>query len=409
MNKLKSYGIVTGSYWAFMLTDGALRMLVLLYFNKLGYSPVTLALLFLFYEIFGIITNLLGGWLAQIKGLKFTLILGLSIQPLALLALSFMNANWSPIRAIPFVMIIQAISGISKDLTKMSSKTAVKFLVPSDQSSSLFKWVSLLTGSKNTIKGLGFFVGGLLLQSVGFRYGLWILTAIILTVLLLSATELPENIGETKSKIRFKSLFDISDSLKLLSGARVFLFASRDIWFVVALPVYFSLYFGWSHTQVGGFMALWIIGYGIVQGFAPVILKFWTKGKAPTGMTAANVSKVLTLVMIIITLLFTFNIQPDYSITIGLIIFGVVFALNSSVHSFLVLDYAHGDKAAANVGFYYMANATGRLIGTLMSGLLFQFGGILWALTGSTLFLVINYIITRKLRDSPKPAPEKRT
>lgn len=398
MNKLSSYGIVTGSYWAFMLTDGALRMLVLLYFNKLGYSPVTLAFLFLFYELFGMITNLLGGWLAQGKGLKFTLIMGLSIQPIALIALSFMNNSWSPALAIPFVMIVQAVSGISKDLTKMSSKTAVKFLVPEDQSSSLFKWVSLLTGSKNTIKGLGFFVGGFLLQTVGFQYGLWILAGIILAVLVLSLTSLPESIGETKSKIKFKKLFNISNSLKLLSGARVFLFAARDIWFVVALPVYFSAVFGWSHSQVGGFMAMWVIGYGIVQGFAPVILKFWTKGEAPTGVTASNVSGILMLTMTVIALLFAFNIHPAYSITIGLIIFGVIFALNSSVHSFLVLDYAQGDKAASNVGFYYMANATGRLIGTLLSGLLFQFGGILWALAGSAVFLVVSYIITRKLR-----------
>ena len=404
MNKLKSYGIVTGSYWAFMLTDGALRMLVLLYFNKLGYSPVTLAFLFLFYEIFGIITNLMGGWLAQGKGLKFTLILGLAIQPIALVALSFMNNSWNPAFAIPYVMVIQAVSGMSKDLTKMSSKTAVKFLVPSDKSSSLFKWVSVLTGSKNTIKGLGFFVGGLLLQSVGFRHGLWILAAIILLVLVLSLTSLPESIGETKSKVRFKKLFDISDSLKLLSGARVFLFAARDIWFVVALPVYFSTFFGWSHSQVGGFMALWVIGYGFVQGFAPVILRFWTKGEAPTGVAAANVSGILTLIMTVIALLFAFDIQPAFTITVGLIVFGIIFALNSSVHSFLVLDYAHGDKAASNVGFYYMANATGRLIGTLLSGLLYQFGGILWALVGSALFLLISFTITGKLRQVSSPS-----
>lgn len=324
--------------------------------------------------------------------------MGLSIQPIALIALSFMNQSWSPYMAIPYVMIIQALSGMSKDLTKMSSKTAVKFLVPEDKSSSLFKWVSVLTGSKNTIKGLGFFVGGFLLQSLGFKHGLWVLAALILIVLILALTSLPENIGEKKSKVDFKKLFDISDPLKLLSEARVFLFAARDIWFVVALPVYFSVYFGWSHSQVGGFMALWVIGYGIVQAFAPVILRFWTGGKAPTGNAAANVSEILALIMIIIVLLFAFNIQPALTITFGLIIFGIVFALNSSVHSFLVLDYAHGDKAAANVGFYYMANATGRLIGTLLSGLLFQFGGILWALIGSALFLIISYSITRKLR-----------
>lgn len=399
MKKLGSYAIVTGSYWAFMLTDGALRMLVLLYFHQLGYSPVTLAFLFLFYEIFGIVTNFMGGWLAQWKGLKFTLIAGLSIQPIALISLSFMNQEWQPVVAIPFVMFVQAMSGISKDLTKMSSKTAVKFLVPEDQSSALFKWVAILTGSKNAIKGFGFFVGGFLLQTIGFTYGLWSLSGVIVLVLLLSLFFLPENIGEKKSKISLKNMFNISRPLKLLSGARVFLFASRDIWFVVALPVYFSAYFGWSHSEVGGFMALWVIGYGFVQGMAPNILKYWTKGASPGGRTATNVSIILAFVMIIITLLFGLNINPAYSVTIGLIIFGCVFALNSSVHSFLVLDYAHGDKAAASVGFYYMANATGRLVGTLLSGLLFQFGGVLWALIGSALFLVISSTITAKLRD----------
>ncbi|MGL1893042.1 MAG: organoarsenical effux MFS transporter ArsJ [Spirochaetaceae bacterium] len=398
MKKLGAYGIVTGSYWMFMLTDGALRMLVLLYFNNLGYSPVTLAFLFLFYEIFGIITNLLGGWLAQTKGLKFTLISGLAIQPIALISLSFMNSNWAPALAIPFVMIIQAISGMSKDLTKMSSKTAVKFLVPKDESSKLFKLVSILTGSKNAIKGLGFFVGGYLLQTVGFKYGLWILSLLIIIVLTLSLSFLPNNIGETKSKVNFKSLFDIPNSLKLLSGARVFLFASRDIWFVVALPVYFSVYFKWSHSQVGAFMASWVIGYGIIQSLAPSILRKWTKGLAPTGKIASIVSLLLTAVMIIITLLFGFNIFTTYTVTIGLIIFGFVFALNSSIHSFLVLDYSKGDKAAANVGFYYMANATGRLLGTLLSGLLYQLGGILWALIGSGVFLVFSYLITKKLK-----------
>ncbi|QEN03423.1 organoarsenical effux MFS transporter ArsJ [Thiospirochaeta perfilievii] len=397
MKKLGSYIVVTGAYWAFMLTDGALRMLVLLYFHNLGYSPVTLAFLFLFYEVFGVITNLFGGWLAQFKGLKFTLILGLAIQPIALVTLSFMNSNWNPAFAIPFVMIVQAISGISKDLTKMSSKTSIKFLVPKDESSKLFKMVSILTGSKNAIKGFGFFVGGILLQAVGFKYGLWILSALIIIVLILSLFLLPQNIGETKSKICFKKLFDISRPLKLLSGARVFLFASRDIWFVVALPVFFSTYFKWSHSQVGAFMASWVIGYGLVQGLAPTILRYWTKDEAPNSRVAKTISLLLAIVMVLIILLFELNFYIKLTITIGLIIFGFVFALNSSVHSFLVLDYSHGDKAAANVGFYYMANAFGRLIGTLLSGLLFQFGGILWALIGSGTFLVTSYITTRRL------------
>lgn len=398
MKKLGSYALVTGSYWAFMLTDGALRMLVLLYFHNLGYSPVTLAFLFLFYEFFGIVTNLFGGALAQWKGLKFTLIAGLAIQPLALTGLSFLNSSWTPAFAIPFVMSIQALSGISKDLTKMSSKTAVKFLVPKDKSSVLFKWVAILTGSKNAIKGFGFFVGGFLLQTIGFKAGLWSLSGVVCIVLFLSLLFLPENIGESKSKIDLKKLFNHGRKLKILSVARVFLFASRDIWFVVALPVYFSSVFKWSHTQIGGFMAFWVIGYGFVQGLAPAILKKWTRGKAPTGITAFNVSIILAFVMALIVILFQLGFYPALSITIGLIIFGAVFALNSSVHSFLVLDYADDNKAASNVGFYYMANATGRLIGTLLSGLLFYFGGVLWALFGAGIFLIINAVIIGRLK-----------
>lgn len=398
MKKFGSYGIVTGAYWTFMLTDGALRMLVLLYFNRLGYSPVVLAFLFLFYEIFGVITNLIGGWIAQHKGLKFTLIAGLSIQPVALILLTLLDDSWSPNLAVPFVMAVQALSGIAKDLTKMSSKTAVKFLVPKDENSRLFKWVSLLTGSKNAIKGFGFFVGGFLLQSIGFRKGLWSLALLIITVLILSLSFLPDNIGEKKSKISFKKLFDISDKLKLLSGARVFLFASRDIWFVVALPVYFSTVFNWSHSMVGAFMAFWVIGYGFIQGFAPGILKIWTKGRAPSSGAAFNVLLILFILITTIALLFGLNIYSKIIITSGLILFGVIFALNSSVHSFLVLDYANGKKAAADVGFYYMANAVGRLIGTLFSGILFQKGGLLLALCGAAVSLFLCAIFTFKLK-----------
>jgi len=397
MKKIGSYIVVTGAYWAFMLTDGALRMLILLYFNNLGYPPITLAFLFLFYEFFGVVTNLFGGWLAQLKGLKFTLILGLLIQPIALILLSFLNSSWDHLYAIPFVMGVQALSGIAKDLTKMSSKTAVKFLVPKDQGSKLFKLVSLLTGSKNAIKGIGFFVGGFLLQSIGFKYGLWVLSSIVFLVLLLSIAFLPENIGETKSKMNLKNLFDISSSLKFLSGARVFLFGSRDIWFVVALPVYFSEVLNWSHSKVGSFMALWVIGYGFIQGFAPRILKIWTRGKAPTSRAATNVSLILLFVMVTITTLFGLNFYTKYILTIGLVLFGSVFAINSAVHSFLVLDYAHGDKAASSVGFYYMANATGRLVGTLLSGILFQFGGVFLSLLGSSIFLLLVYFITNRL------------
>ncbi len=397
MNQLRAYGVVTGAYWSFMLTDGALRMLVLLYFHKLGYAPVTLAFLFLFYEFFGIITNLFGGWLAHRFGLKSTLIWGLMLQPFALIGLTFMNQEWQPAIAIPFVMAIQALSGIAKDLTKMSSKTAVKYLIPEDKSSSLFKWVAILTGSKNAIKGAGFFVGGFLLQRFGFDYALWILAGIILLALASSLLFLPQEIGKAKSKSKLKGLFQQKSEIKILSLARVFLFGARDIWFVVAIPVYFTTTFGWNFTKVGTFMALWIIGYGFIQASAPALLKRLTNGEAPDGKTALIISTLLTIVMALITTLFVANICPQVSILGGLLLFGAVFALNSSVHSFLVLEYSDGDKAATNVGFYYMANAVGRLVGTLLSGLLFQAGGVGWALVGSTLFLAITSIITLKL------------
>ena len=394
MKDLRSYATVTGAYWSFMLTDGALRMLVLLYFHKLGYSPVTLAFLFLFYEFFGIVTNLFGGWLAHRFGLKSTLVWGLALQPLALIGLTFMNPEWAPAVAVPFVMAIQALSGIAKDLTKMSSKTAVKFLVPEDQSSSLFKWVAVLTGSKNAIKGAGFFAGGFLLQKLGFDYALWALAGIIFLALFSSLFLLPGDIGVTKTTSKLKGLFDQKREIKILSAARVFLFGARDIWFVVAIPVFFASTFGWSFTRVGSFMAFWVIGYGAVQASAPAVMKHFTKGKAPGRKSALVISLILTGIMSLIAVLFAQNIAPHIIIVGGLLLFGVVFALNSSVHSFLVLDYADGEKAAINVGFYYMANALGRLIGTLLSGLLFQWGGVLWALSGSAVFLGLTSCIT---------------
>ena len=391
-----------------MLTDGALRMLVLLYFHQLGYSAITLSFLFLFYEFFGIITNLFGGWIAQRYGLRLTLNLGLFLQPLALIGLSFLDKNWPPILAILFVMGIQALSGISKDLTKMSSKTAVKFLIPQDQSSKLFKWVAILTGSKNAIKGAGFFVGGFLLQTYGFEKSLWILSTVIIIALLSSLIFLNGDMGQVKSKSKLRGVFQQKSEIKILSAARVFLFGARDIWFVVAVPIYMTTQFGWSFTQVGTFMATWVIGYGLIQSLAPSILKIFSKSQAPDGKLAFKISAILTFVMASIALFYasqSLSFHPVWLSTHvviigGLMIFGAVFAMNSSVHSFLVLDYAEGDKAATSVGFYYMANAVGRLVGTLLSGLLFQWGGISYTLLGSVMFLIFTTLISLKLPKS---------
>ncbi|ERP31382.1 organoarsenical effux MFS transporter ArsJ [Chitinivibrio alkaliphilus] len=401
MNSIKSYAVVTGAYWSFMLTDGAIRMLILLYFHRLGYSPVTLAFLFLLYEFFGMLTNLFGGWFGQKYGLKAPLIWGLSIQPVALIGLSFLNHDWPAAVAIPFVMTMQSLSGIAKDLTKMSSKTAIKYLIPQQKNALLFKWVAVLTGSKNAVKGAGFFVGGFLLQYFGFSNALIILALLILVSLGGSLLFLPPRIGAPAQPKPFQGLFRQQKNIKILSAARVFLFAARDIWFVVAIPIYFSRTLGWTHSQVGTFMAVWVIIYGGVQAGAPALLGRKTK-RAPGKTTTMTISCILTAVMGAITLLFHTVPHPEIIIIAGLFLFGAAFAVNSSVHSYLVLAFAHGDTAATNVGFYYMANAGGRLTGTFLSGILFQWGGVSAALAGSTVFLIITTAITGILPDSSK-------
>src|SRR6266540_1942222 len=127
MNAVRNYVLVTAAYWAFTLTDGALRMLVLLHFHELGYSPVELGML------------------------------------------SAVDPAWSRVASVVYVMAAQSLSGIAKDLTKMSAKSSIKVLVPEGRDSLLFKWVAVLTGSKNALKGVGFFLGGLLLTSMGFK------------------------------------------------------------------------------------------------------------------------------------------------------------------------------------------------------------------------------------------------
>lgn len=401
---IRNYAVVTGAYWSFMLTDGALRMLVLLYFHALGYSPVQLAFLFILYEFFGIITNLIGGWLANRFGLKITLVWGLFLQATALFILSYMNPEWGKTFAVSFVMGVQALSGIAKDLTKMSSKTAIKFLIPADQGTKLFKWVAILTGSKNAVKGAGFFVGGALLQTVGFKNSLFCMAACLVTIFLISMLMLPKEIGRPKVKNKLKSIFSQGRDINILSTARVFLFGARDIWFVVAVPVFMTATLGWSFSQVGGFMAVWVIIYGAVQAYAPVIIRKRTSGNKPDGRIAFELALVLTVVMAALTILLNSGWHPKLSIIIGLYFFGAIFAINSSVHSFLIIDYADGDKAAINVGFYYMANALGRLIGTLLSGVLFQAGGVIACLGASVVFLIITSftsVFLPKSRESP--------
>lgn len=393
---LKNYALVTSAYWGYTITDGALRMLVLLHFNKLGFSPIEIAFLFLFYEIFGIITNFLGGWIGSQFGLRLTLYGGIGLQIFALVMLGLINPNWAVWFQVLYVMTSQALSGIAKDLTKMSSKSAVRLVVPKEQDSKLFKWVAILTGSKNALKGLGFFVGALLLQTFGFKNALFI-QAVVLFIIFLSGKFLPKNLGKIKAKVKFKQLFSKSKAINILSLARFFLFGARDIWFVVALPVFLRTTLGWTFIQVGTYMACWVIGYGIIQSFSPTILRQNQAGKAPSARTIQIWTSILTIVPASIALAFMGGLNPQWVITGGLIIFGIVFAFNSAVHSYLVLAYTEDDDVALNVGFYYMANSGGRLLGTITSGVVYQMGGIEACLWFSSLFVLIASLVSFQL------------
>jgi predicted MFS family arabinose efflux permease len=397
MTALRNYTLVTAAYWGFTLTDGALRMLVLLHFYDQGYSAVQIAFLFLLYEFCGVVTNLLGGWAGARMGLKVTLFAGLALQVFALLLLALLDPGWPAAWSVAYVMGSQALSGVAKDLTKMSSKSAIRVLIPPDSDGVLFKWVAILTGSKNALKGAGFFLGGVLLTWLGFTGSLLAMAAGLLGVLVAAVIALPGDLGRASAKVKFSRILSKSREINLLSAARLFLFGSRDIWFVVGLPVFLSASLGWSHAEVGGFLALWVIGYGGIQALAPRLLDRALAGGTPRGGTAATGAFVLAGLTALIAVGISFELSPRMTVVGGLALFGVIFAVSSSVHSYLVLAYTESDQAALNVGFYYMANALGRLVGTLLSGLVFQFGGLAACLWVSAAFVATAAAISLKL------------
>ena len=395
--KLRNYILVTAGYWVFTLTDGALRMLVLLHFNELGYSAVAIAFLFLAYEFMGILTNLLGGWVGSKSGLNRTLVAGLGVQIVALAALTFESPSWHRWLSVSFVMSMQALSGIAKDLTKMSSKSAVKTVAGDG---SLFRMVAILTGSKNALKGVGFFLGSALLSLIGYHGALWVMVAALAVTVAMLLVFLNEDIGKSKKKKPLKSLLSKTTAINRLSGARFFLFGARDIWFVVALPVFLADKLGWSHQGVGGFLAAWVIGYGVVQSFAPRIL---SRGGRTIDEISATQHWALTLAVVtgVIAVFVALDIARTAAVVGGLLVFGTVFAMNSSLHSFLVLAFSDDDEVALDVGFYYSANAAGRLVGTLLSGLLYLWGGLAAAMWGSTVFVVLTWLLALRLPALP--------
>ncbi len=397
MSDIRNYAGVTAAYWAFTLTDGALRMLVLLHFHTLGYSPLELAYLFVFYEAMGVVTNLVGGWLGARFGLRLTLFSGLAIQIIALVSLSLVQPHWAVTFSVAYVMAAQALSGVAKDLVKMSSKSAVKLVVGDQQDHGLlFRWVALLTGSKNALKGVGFLAGGVLLQAFGFQMSLWLMAAMLGIVFVLAILMVKMELGRAKTKTSGRDIFSKSREINVLSAARIFLFASRDVWFVVGVPVFLYSQLGWSFQQTGGFMAAWVIGYGVVQAAVPRFLK-----NTRSAAGGARATRVCGPALAVVPALLAWVLNAGWGgvgvgivLIAGLFVFGALFAVNSAVHSFLIVAYSDHDKVALNVGFYYMANAVGRLMGTLLSGLVYQMAGLSACLIASTAMLVIASVFT---------------
>lgn len=385
---IRQYLLITGNYWAFTLTDGALRMLVVLHFHQLGYSPLQVAMLFLFYEVFGVVTNLVGGWLGARIGLNRTMNIGLGMQVAALAMLLVPVAMLT----VPWVMGAQALSGIAKDLNKMSAKSSIKLLVPGDQHGTLFRWVAALTGSKNALKGVGFFLGGALLTVIGFSSAIAIMAGALLLVWLLSLSILKRDLGRAKHKPKFKDIFSKSRAINYLSAARLFLFGARDVWFVVALPVFLASSLGWDFWQVGSFLALWVIGYGVVQALTPRII-MRPSAHPPGKVQAVMWAACLSVVPFSMAMLWG-HMVPQELLVGGLTVFGILFAINSSLHSFLIVSYAGADGVSLDVGFYYMANALGRLVGTVLSGWVFQVAGLQACLLVSGAFLAVTALIT---------------
>lgn len=414
MNGLRAYAAVTAAYWAFMLSDGALRMLVLLHFNGLGFSPVQLAYLFLLYEVAGIVTNLTAGWLAARFGLASTLYAGLGIQIVALAALAQLDPGWTVVASVVFVMAVQGASGVAKDLAKMSSKSAVKVLAPTD--GGLFRWVAALTGSKNAIKGVGFFLGAALLALAGFQAAVWAMASVLAVILLSVVLFLPPGLpGRMKGADSWSGWRSTDQRVNRLSLARMFLFGARDVWFVVGIPIYFQAVVSDGTAEgrraafflVGGFMAVWIILYGGVQAAAPRIVG--GSNRPDDAVTRDAIRWAGRLVPIPFALALAVLVAGDAApwltglLVLGLLGFGYVFAINSSVHSYLILAFGQAERITRDVGFYYMANAAGRLIGTLLSGISYQLGGLPLCLSTAGIMAAASWwAMTRVSHSSPE-------
>jgi MFS family permease len=394
-----------------MLTDGALRMLVLLHFHTLGFSPVQLAYLFVLYEVAGVVTNLSAGWIAARFGLTKTLYAGLALQVVALLALAQLDPAWGITASVVFVMLVQGMSGVAKDLAKMSAKSAVKILAPTG-GGGLFRWVALLTGSKNAVKGFGFLLGAALLAVLGFVPAVQAMAAILFVILIGVVLGMPRGLPVGRRGAKFSEVFSKNRNINWLSLARLFLFGARDVWFVVGIPIYFYAVLSdgseagnrAAFFMIGSFMAVWTILYGFVQGWAPRILRAASRSDAEILAQARIWVGMLMIVPALLATVVWITPTPSTPLTVtiilGLLVFGGIFAVNSALHSFLILSFTDAKRVTMDVGFYYMANAAGRLTGTMLSGFTYQLGGLPLCLGTAAGMIFFSWLATSQLREN---------
>ncbi|MFO7771615.1 MAG: organoarsenical effux MFS transporter ArsJ, partial [Roseovarius gahaiensis] len=349
------------------------------------------------------------GWIAARFGLTATLYAGLTIQVVALLALAQLDPGWAVGASVAFVMCVQGASGVAKDLAKMSSKSAVKLLAPRD-GAGLFRWVAVLTGSKNAVKGVGFLLGAALLASLGFVGAVWAMAAVLAVILLAVVFAMPPGLPRGRKGAKFSEVFSDSANVNWLSAARVFLFGARDVWFVVGIPIYFYAVLSdgseagnrAAFFMIGSFMAVWIILYGAVQAAAPRVLRAANRDEGQLIATARGWALALCAVPGILALAVGLASGPAAWLTVllvvGLLAFGAIFAVNSSLHSYLILAFTRDERVTMDVGFYYMANAGGRLMGTVLSGLTYQMGGLALTLGTAAVMVALSALAAGRLR-----------
>lgn len=421
---LRPFVIISSSYLLFTITDGAIRMIVLLHAYNKSFSALQVAIMFTLYELAGVFTNLAAGFMGAKWGIKFTLIIGLSLQIFSYGLLFGWQDDWTKQQAIVYVTIAQMFAGVAKDLTKLGGKTVTKLVTPEEKTTKLFKLVSLITGWKNSLKGVGYFLGSALL-AVSYELALSVMMVLVVLAMPWAIFGLDRELGTAKSKnASWKDVFKLDNTnLNYLCLARLFLFASRDFWFEVPLPFFLrspsceglgidtclvdsdcvtnavcgveSMLceninagggcggLGADRVVVGALLGGYIILYGQVQSWTPQLVTGPLDQTPPNKLTEVLwglLNCLPTLLMAIAAMWAPAFQDGNQSAMTGWIIFSVVmfaivFAINSSIHSFLVVSYAKMDKVAVSVGFYYMSNALGRLLGTLGSGILYTFVG----------------------------------